>query len=174
MKRWIRQALALLAVSAAAAAADSIEVPVHAVDASGVGEKLGAVRITETDHGLVFAPELRGLPPGLHGFHVHQNPDCAAAEKDGKMSAAEAAGGHFDPEDSGRHGAPWGDGHAGDLPALYVDEEGNAHHPVLAPRLELDDVRERALIIHEGSDNYSDEPKPLGGGGKRIACGVIP
>jgi Cu-Zn family superoxide dismutase len=29
-------------------------------------------------------------------------------------------------------------------------------------------------MIHEGGDNYSDQPKPLGGGGARIACGVIP
>lgn len=28
-------------------------------------------------------------------------------------------------------------------------------------------------MIHAGSDNYSDDPKPLGGGGDRIACGVI-
>jgi Cu-Zn family superoxide dismutase len=28
-------------------------------------------------------------------------------------------------------------------------------------------------MIHAGSDNYSDSPKPLGGGGARIACGVI-
>jgi Cu-Zn family superoxide dismutase len=30
-----------------------------------------------------------------------------------------------------------------------------------------------AIIIHEGGDNYSDTPKPLGGGGSRIACGVV-
>ena len=29
-------------------------------------------------------------------------------------------------------------------------------------------------MIHEGGDNYSDTPKPLGGGGARMACGVIP
>ena len=27
-------------------------------------------------------------------------------------------------------------------------------------------------MIHSGGDNYSDEPK-LGGGGARVACGVI-
>nr|MBP8027895.1 superoxide dismutase [Acinetobacter sp.] len=24
-----------------------------------------------------------------------------------------------------------------------------------------------------GGDNYADQPKPLGGGGERIACGLI-
>ena len=30
-----------------------------------------------------------------------------------------------------------------------------------------------ALAIHVGGDNYSDQPAPLGGGGARIACGVV-
>lgn len=170
-----RIGMALLAAGgiATATAAEDIEVTVHAVDADGVGAELGKVHIAETEHGLVFTPNLRDLPPGLHGFHVHENPSCAAAEKDGKMTAAQGAGGHLDPEESGRHAAPWEDGHAGDLPALYVDEDGVADQPVLAPRLELDDVRERSLMIHEGGDNYADVPEPLGGGGKRIACGVV-
>jgi Cu-Zn family superoxide dismutase len=28
-------------------------------------------------------------------------------------------------------------------------------------------------MVHVGGDNYSDKPKPLGGGGARFACGVI-
>ena len=28
-------------------------------------------------------------------------------------------------------------------------------------------------VIHEGADNFSDQPKPLGGGGARIACGEV-
>ena len=35
------------------------------------------------------------------------------------------------------------------------------------------DLKGHALMVHEGGDNYSDEPKPLGGGGARVACGVI-
>ncbi|HAQ86214.1 MAG TPA: superoxide dismutase [Cu-Zn] SodC1, partial [Pseudomonas sp.] len=43
-----------------------------------------------------------------------------------------------------------------------------------APRLKsLGDLKGHALMVHEGGDNYSDEPKPLGGGGARVACGVI-
>ena len=172
MRVWRIAATLALATGTAAAVAD-IEVTVHAVDAHGVGAGIGTVQIAETEHGLVFTPDLRGLSPGLHGFHVHQRPDCAPAEKDGEMTAAHAAGGHLDPEEAGRHAAPWGEGHAGDLPALHVDADGRAHHPVHAPRLELDDVRDRALMIHEGGDNYADKPEPLGGGGKRIACGVV-
>jgi len=28
-------------------------------------------------------------------------------------------------------------------------------------------------MIHAGGDNYADQPAPLGGGGARVACGVI-
>jgi Cu-Zn family superoxide dismutase len=146
----------------------------NVADATGTGAPIGSVRIVETRYGLAFYPSLRGLSPGLHGFHVHEKPSCAPAPKDGAPVAALAAGGHLDPAGSNRHGEPWGDGHLGDLPALYVDAEGNASNPVLAPRLKLADVRNRSLMVHAGGDNHSDHPAPLGGGGARIACGVIP
>jgi Cu/Zn superoxide dismutase len=37
----------------------------------------------------------------------------------------------------------------------------------------VSDVRGRALVIHEGGDNYSDQPEN-GGGKGRVACGVVP
>ncbi len=143
------------------------------VDESGVGQEVGTVTMSESKYGVVFTPALTGLAPGLHGFHVHENPSCESSTKDGTVTPAGAAGGHLDPEMTGQHGAPWGNGHLGDLPALYVDASGNASQPVLAPRLKLSDLLERALMVHAGGDNYSDQPKPLGGGGARIACGVI-
>lgn len=145
----------------------------HNVDAKGVGEEVGKVTMSETPYGVVFTPELNSLAPGLHGFHVHENPSCELATKEGKAVPAGAAGGHLDPKKTGHHGAPWGDGHLGDAPALYVDASGKATHPVLAPRLKLSDLDNRALMIHEGGDNYSDEPKPLGGGGGRVVCGLV-
>lgn len=149
-------------------------VQMKAVSAQGSAEDLGSVTISESPYGLVFTPELKGLDSGIHGFHVHENPSCDPLEKDGKPVAAGAAGDHFDPKKTGKHGFPWGEGHLGDLPALYVDKDGNASHPVLAPRFKkLEDVSGRALMVHMGGDNHSDSPKPLGGGGARIACGVI-
>jgi len=59
------------------------------------------------------------------------------------------------------------------LPPLVVAADGNATLPVLAPRLSVKDVTNHSIMIHEGADNYSDQPKPLGGGGARVACGVI-
>lgn len=150
-----------------------LTVPMNFVDAKGVGASVGQVVITQSPYGAVFTPALAGMPQGIHGFHLHENPSCEPREQDGKMVAALAAGGHYDPQSTRRHGFPWGDGHLGDLPALYVDMSGNAGNPVLAPRLKLSDVKGHALMIHTGGDNHADQPAPLGGGGARIVCGVI-
>ena len=166
-------ALIALSCCCAAAAAAEISVTVASVDAMGVGKTLGTVRISESAHGLVFTPALADLAPGVHGFHVHENPSCAPGQRDGAAIAALAAGGHLDPLKTNRHGEPWGDGHLGDLPGLVVGADGRATYPVLAPRLKLDDVRNRSLMIHVGGDNHADHPAPLGGGGARIACAVI-
>lgn len=139
------------------------------------GSIVGKVVLSESLYGAVFTPALSSLPAGLHGFHVHANGSCDSSMKDGQSVAGGAAGGHYDPQQTGRHGAPWQDyAHKGDLPPLYVDEAGNAVQPVLAPRLTLAEVSGKALMIHAGGDNHSDHPAPLGGGGPRVVCGIIP
>jgi superoxide dismutase, Cu-Zn family len=162
-----------LLFAATAAGAAEVTTTLRIADAQGAGAVVGTVRIVETRYGLAFHPALKGLPPGLHGFHVHENPSCAPGQRDGASVAALGAGGHLDPQNTKRHGEPWGDGHLGDLPALYVAADGSADQPVLAPRLKLADVANRSLMVHAGADNHADHPAPLGGGGARIACGVI-
>ncbi|MEH6388746.1 MULTISPECIES: superoxide dismutase family protein [Pseudomonas] len=162
------------AMSVGTVQAASSEVTMNQVSSDGVGEFVGQITINETEHGLVFTPKLNSLPAGIHGFHVHETGNCEPAMSEGENVAAKSAGGHFDPDDKGEHDGPYGQGHLGDLPALYVGDDGNAHYPVLAPRIKtLEEIKGRALMIHAGGDNHSDEPQPLGGGGKRIACGVI-
>ena len=165
-------AIACLTISFVALSAE-ITVSVNLAEKTGDGAALGTIRIVETPYGLAFYPDLKGLPPGLHGFHVHEKPSCAPAEANGATVPAGAAGGHLDPAGTRKHGEPWGDGHLGDLPPLYVNADGAATSPVLGPRLKLADVKNRALMIHAGGDNHADHPAPLGGGGARVACGVI-
>jgi superoxide dismutase, Cu-Zn family len=150
-----------------------VTVKLDIAEPAGAGAAIGTVRIVETSYGLVFYPALTGLPVGLHGFHIHENASCAPAMKDGVAVAALAAGGHLDPLGTKHHGEPWGDGHLGDLPPLYVVADGLSTNPVLAPRLKLADVMHHALMLHVGADNHSDHPAALGGGGARLACGVI-
>ncbi len=148
-------------------------ITVHAISAAGIGKAIGTVSFEESVKGLVISPKLHSLSAGLHGFHIHENPSCETADKEGKAVAGLAAGGHFDPHSSAKHEGPEGQGHHGDLPALIVNTDGTANTTLTAPRLRLADIIGRSLMIHEGGDNYSDNPKPLGGGGARIACGVI-
>jgi len=173
MKRQLQFLLFIGALSIGAAAQADTTVTMNLVDENGVGKEIGKVTIKQSQYGVVLTPELTDLTPGVHGFHMHENPSCEPKEKDGKKTPALAAGAHNDPTGAKRHGAPWGDGHQGDLPAMSVDATGNANQAVLAPRLKLADLQGRSLMIHAGGDNYADLPDPLGGGGARIACGVI-
>ncbi|HEY3196396.1 MAG TPA: superoxide dismutase [Cu-Zn] SodC [Nitrospirales bacterium] len=173
MKSPFQFLLLIGALSICAAAQADTGVPMNLVDENGVGKEIGKVTIRPSQYGLVLIPELTDLTPGVHGFHMHENPSCEPKEKDGKKVPALAAGGHNDPAGTKRHGSPWGDGHQGDLPALSVDATGNANLPVLAPRVKMADLKGRSLMIHAGGDNYADLPDPVGGGGARIACGVI-
>ena len=164
-------AAGMCALSLGASAAP-LAVTMNVVSPDGIGAALGSVTVEQTPYGVVFTPALSNLKPGVHGFHVHEKPSCAPELKDGKPGAALAAGGHYDPEGSKKHGLPWGSGHKGDLPALVVDAKGNASMPVFAPRLKLADLKGRALMVHAGGDNHADHPEPLGGGA-RMACGII-
>ncbi len=81
-------------------------------------------------------------------------------------------GAHYDPDATKAHKGPEGGGHKGDLPKLVVSDKGEAKEKLEVKGVKLADFQGHALMIHAGGDNYSDAPKPLGGGGERIACGV--
>lgn len=166
-------ALALIIMGSTTVMAAEKIVVVNAISEEGIGKIIGTVKLSDTDKGLLIDPDLGELSPGAHGFHIHEKPSCGVAEKDGKKVAGQGAGGHYDPLKSSKHEGPEGHGHHGDLPALEVKEDGSATSIVIAPRLKVADIIGRSLMIHEGGDNYSDAPKPLGGGGGRIACGII-
>jgi Cu-Zn family superoxide dismutase len=172
MKSALRVSLSTLALFSTGAFAD-YNVEINAIDIRGVGASMGFVTIgAAPPGGVVLTPNLRGLPPGSHGFHVHEFANCGPREKDGKMTPGDLAGEHFDPKKTHHHGGPRGDGHMGDLPALEVAGDGTATKAVTAERLTLKDLKNKSLVIHQGGDNGTDTP-PNGGGGARIACGVI-
>lgn len=145
-------------------------IPMEALSQEG-NKNVGEVVAVETKYGVAFYPNLQGIASGLHGFHIHENPDCGATEKGLGMKA----GGHWDKYKTNAHSYPWSDnGHIGDLPALYVDEKGVANNPVLAPKIKtLAELKNHSLMIHVGGDNHHDTPAVLGGGGARMVCGVI-
>ena len=178
MKRIILALIPLLIVllSACNSAPDpaaTITIPINFTAPTGIGQEIGNIKAEDTQYGVLLTPNLAGLPEGIHGFHVHENPNCSAGDKDGSTVPGLAAGSHYDPDKVGSHQGPYSTGHLGDLPPLIVTPEGAATLPVLAPRLKVFDFSGRSLMIHAGGDNYADTPEPLGGGGARIACGAI-
>jgi len=166
----MRISICILMVLPLSSMAETIDIPMHRIGPEGVGAPIGHVTVKQGKKGVEFLPALNGLSPGQHGFHVHENSACGALDKDGRLTAGLAAGGHFDPERTGKHLGPEGSGHRGDLPQLVVADDGSAATGVLtAQRLSLQELHGRSLMIHAETDNYSDQP-----GGARVACGIIP
>jgi Cu-Zn family superoxide dismutase len=174
MQRRILTAIMLAFACIATANAATVSVTVNKIDENGVGAAIGTLSLEDTGAGLRITPSLAGLPPGPHGFHVHANGSCGPGDQDGSKVAGLAAGGHFDPAKSGKHLGPVSsEGHKGDMPILTVAPDGTAKEAVTVPHLTVADAQGHAIVIHAGGDNYADTPAPLGGGGARIACGVV-
>jgi Cu-Zn family superoxide dismutase len=177
MNRSLRLVIGTAGIAAAVAVpvavAQQQAVDINKITEAGVGEKIGTIAVTSGAGGVSFKVTISKIPAGAHGFHVHEKGDCGPGMKDGKKQAGIAAGEHYDPQKTKTHKGPDGTGHKGDLPALQADADGKIEQTVAAPRLKLDEIKGRALVIHEGGDTYSDQPES-GGGKGRIACGVVP
>lgn len=175
MFRTIVMSMAVAALAAPAFAA-SVHAKLQLATPNGPGRDIGSVVISDSPKGAVIKLKLHDLPAGEHGFHVHENGTCMpAAGPDGKMALAGAAGPHWDPGQSGRHLGPSGAGHLGDLPRLVVTDKvkGTVQETMLVPRLtDVAALKGHTLMVHAGGDTYADTP-PLGGGGARLACGVM-
>jgi len=132
-------------------------------------ELSGEILFYKTSNGLRLVGSLKNVPPGTHGFHIHEFGSCT---DDGQ-----AAGGHYNP-DNVKHGNLLTDGfeqaHAGDLGNVVVAADGTAVWEKTFPGLSLNNgdytVVGRALILHADPDDFS---QPTGNAGARIGCGAI-
>ncbi|KAF3890827.1 MULTISPECIES: superoxide dismutase family protein [Nostocales] len=135
--------------------------------------------IERKDGSVQIKGEIQGdLTPGLHGLHIHSAGVCDPDVQ----PAFTTSGGHFDPGPFGSEvpveaNHPF---HSGDLPNLYVDENGYAKYNVVTSRVTLRespvtvfDDNGSAIIIHQLQDLQQAEGLAAQAGGGRIACGVI-
>src|SRR6516225_9649553 len=85
-------ASAIFVSAASIAYAASTTVNINAIDANGVGKKIGTIELSDTNEGLRITPQLTELPPGDHGFHIHLNPNCGPGSgPNGQPAAGMAA-----------------------------------------------------------------------------------
>uniref|UniRef100_A0A915NSW4 Superoxide dismutase [Cu-Zn] n=1 Tax=Meloidogyne floridensis TaxID=298350 RepID=A0A915NSW4_9BILA len=136
-------------------------------------QPLGVVDFCDLGKGLMaINGTLTGLPPGLHGFHVHQFGDLS--------QLCTGAGLHFNPHNR-RHGAPQdSERHVGDLGNIQADENGIAIIRIRDRYMTFKGVNSiigRGLLVHEKVDDLgrggNDESLKTGNAGPRFGCGVI-
>src|SRR4051794_35533319 len=68
-------------------AASTATATMHLIGKEGMGQQIGTVTIREAAQGIVLEPDLKGLPSGSRGFHIHQNPDCGPGQNNGQTAA---------------------------------------------------------------------------------------
>lgn len=133
----------------------------------------GVVFFEELPGRLRIRYEIRGLPDGLHGFHIHECGDLT----EGCTSACA----HFNPRGCAHGGPRSRERHAGDLG--NISSEGGVAAGSLSDRLlrlrgdSPFSVLGRMVIVHADRDDLGRggdaESLLTGNAGARVGCGVI-
>ncbi|MBE1553007.1 superoxide dismutase family protein [Sporosarcina limicola] len=136
------------------------------------GNNIGEVILSEAADGVTISIAAEGLPPGVHGVHVHETGVCTPPD-------FTSAGNHFNPKHK-EHGFENPKGfHLGDLPNIEVDAEGKVAAKLTTKEFTLKpgaansilDTDGSAVVIHAQADDYKTDPS--GNSGARIACAAI-
>ncbi len=171
LRKWVAGLSVLAAAVLISSSAQAVGQKAHADIRGPDGRELGRVRMQETTSGVLLIVKLKGLPPGPHGFHIHETGKC-----EGDF---ESAGGIFNPLGA-KHGYLNDEGPmVGDLPNLIVPASGEIEVEFISPFATLSkdaedsllDANGSSLVIFEKADDYTSEP--IGNAGNRIACGTI-
>lgn len=123
--------------------------------------------------GFYMVVELKGLPPSqVFGLHIHDGTVCAPL--DGETFSHPTLGAQ-----AGKHLNNCGEGlwcsrhpyHAGGLPPVFSNAQGEAVMQIYMDRAALDEVAGKPLVLHRMPDDFKTQP--AGNSGIRIACGVL-
>eukprot|EP00440_Ansanella_granifera_P069339 gb/GFBE01075225.1/.p1 GENE.gb/GFBE01075225.1/~~gb/GFBE01075225.1/.p1 ORF type:complete len:265 (+),score=44.88 gb/GFBE01075225.1/:1-795(+) len=151
--------------------------------ASGV---TGLVKMTQVDaETLIIEYEVKGLKPGLHGFHIHEKADFS--------NGCASAGPHYNPFKKTHGGRDDMERHVGDLGNIEAGSDGVAKGKIVDKFIKLFGeytVIGRSFMVHADPDDLGRGPllgwpevppppapaqhtKTTGNAGARIGCGEI-
>ena len=128
----------------------------------------GSISFTQSGNNILVTGTFSGLTPNSEqGIHIHEFGDCSALD-------ASSAGGHYNPN-STRHGKHDSlSSHAGDMPNLKVDANGNSYYQASLNHFSLvgeHNIIGKSVVVHRNKDDYVTQP--AGNSGERIGCGII-
>lgn len=129
---------------------------------------MGPVHFQELPDGSVEVKvQINNVPPGVHGFHIHEVGDCGDNGNNAKA--------HFNPTMM-PHGAPDATSHhSGDFGNITANANGEVSTTFTTRSISLSpgnmSAVGRAVILHANPDDLVTQP--TGNAGARIACGVV-
>jgi Cu-Zn family superoxide dismutase len=133
----------------------------------------GVIYLEETeDNKTKIYGTIKGLKPGLHGFHIHEAGDMT--------KGCDSACAHYNPHGHNHGGLTSKKRHIGDLGNIEAGKNGVAKIDITDRFVKLRgkySVIGRSLVVHEDEDDLGlgnhDDSHTTGHSGKRLACGVI-
>uniref|UniRef100_Q0GGV6 Superoxide dismutase [Cu-Zn] n=1 Tax=Brugia malayi TaxID=6279 RepID=Q0GGV6_BRUMA len=135
----------------------------------------GTIHFQQDKNSTTISGEIKGLTPGLHGFHVHQYGDTT--------NGCISAGPHFNPYNK-THGDPTDEmRHVGDLGNIVAGADGTAHIDISDKHVQLlGEFSIISFVVHacgdqddlgRGVGDKKDASLKTGDAGARVACGIV-
>ncbi|NNK82347.1 MAG: superoxide dismutase family protein [Flavobacteriaceae bacterium] len=142
-----------------------------ALNAKSNSNASGNIVFVEENGIVTMTAIISGLSEGMHAIHLHEKADCSAPD-------GTSTGGHWNP--TGQPHGKWGmeEGfHKGDIGNFEANADGNGTITFSTDQWcigcgdETKDILGKAVIVHEGQDDFVTQPTGAAGG--RVSCGGI-